>query len=478
MFAKKVFSNKFLIFASITVIVLILSSSISGLFLQSKFTGFDTNKITELKSSLLKNNVFAKSVINSQPINIDDSTLYSPPNAIYMASLPYNVLIGLHMIGYQYNGNPKSKQTIVDLLRRFKTKNNLPISTFIDKETLLKLDIQVYQKEKAIINYPAKAGTIFTKLPPTVTTTNISNNYTGWIFNHSWEILPTNLINNFTPENYFLCIYQQCVGSIKKINGDTYAFGEITAQYEQIYKQGDFVFTTDIFPVDDSGDTLYISKSLKQTSILMHEFAHYLDGTLYPSNEAMNRGIIDTAGFHTISFDLNKPSSNGFCFKRKSNDIKDFISRYPFHGANSVPCLEIGDEYGAPYEDFAESFTAYILAGKTFREATNNNTALGLKYAWLKKNVFVGREYNTELPYGLTYAYDGCSQASDNDPAGGPHYLSCDENFIWNGQIPYTQSPMLDGVVDIDAAVIKKPLKKINFSNNDYLKLQEEYLKR
>ncbi len=384
-----------------------------------------------LKSSVFKNNTQAQQILQGQTLDVSNPALYNNTNAVYMASLPYRIFLSLHMLGYQNNTSSiKSANVVVSLLSKFQQKNNLPVTPVFDINALKKLDSFLYDKELTIKDYSKKSGSIFVSLPAASSQTAIPKDYIGWIFNYPLEVLPTHLTQNLTPSNYFLCIIYQCNGSIQKWDGSVYG----SPSDPQAYDQGNFLFIPDIFPVSADGNSIEIQKSLYLAHVILHEYAHYLDNSLYITNSDLNRGIINTSEFYKISFKLNQDPSTS-CLERKTNDVKEFITRYGYNGSNSLPCTDFGSNYGAPHEDFAESFTEYVMAGNIFREAAKQNPVLKQKYYWLKTNVFANVEYNTSLPDGGSYAYSGCSDSDDSDPAGGPFYISCNDDFVWDGKI-------------------------------------------
>ncbi len=71
-----------------------------------------------------------------------------------------------------------------------------------------------------------------------------------------------------------------------------------------------------------------------------------------------------------------------------------WVSNYDFsegiHGYSFVSQYAASD----PFEDFAESYAAYVLHGEMFREFASSNEELAEKYEFLKTYVFDGVEYD------------------------------------------------------------------------------------
>ena len=119
-------------------------------------------------------------------------------------------------------------------------------------------------------------------------------------------------------------------------------------------------------------------------SVLVHELGHVSDlgaftGSSQTASAFMDGKIvipIDDAslGFYTISWHSTHE-------KKKGSHKHDFISGYAATN---------------PFEDFAESFVAYVLHGEDFRTRAAANPALNEKYNFLKYTVFEGVEYASE----------------------------------------------------------------------------------
>lgn len=388
-------------------------------------------KIDVLRSALFKNNSTAAMIVEKNiGLDINNPYVFSQNKAIFRSTVHYSTMLGLYLIGYQFRGDFYSMENAILLLEKFKKNKNLPISTIIDKKTLLLLDQAVYEKELQISNYSSKMGNLANNVSLTDQLTLFPNDYVAWLFLYPMEVLPEYLQTALEPSNYFLCIHRQCTGTILKNDGSLYEAGEINVyNYQQLYNSGNFLFSADILELPQ--------KSLKLASVNLHEYSHYLDDNANAKSEKFGMGIVDTIDFLNISFNMNERTEDFTnCYKRKTNNIQDFISRYGYDGANSLPCKDYGPEYGAPKEDFAESFTAYVLAGEAFRKAAMQNNIIKEKYDWLKDHVFKGREYSTNLPYAGSYEYDGCPE-EDVSEIGGPHYLSCNPDFVWDGKIGY-----------------------------------------
>lgn len=156
--------------------------------------------------------------------------------------------------------------------------------------------------------------------------------------------------------------------------------------------------------------------SLSDLSVILHEYGHYVDGANSYKNSKKylqypnSNGVISSAlDFYAISYRITdqylSPLTQGhdpyLPLREGVNTQKDFVSQYALglSYTNDINRL-------APQEDFAESFSFYVLNGRGFRKLTERSAILKAKYEWLKANVFEGKEYVTGsdiIPDSLPY---------------------------------------------------------------------------
>ena len=116
--------------------------------------------------------------------------------------------------------------------------------------------------------------------------------------------------------------------------------------------------------------------------VLVHEIGHIMDtGVMKGTYKAGVSEFLD--GRHYVR--QNDPSLGFYRISFKSDDVMrkkatelDFVSGYAMND---------------PFEDFAESYTYYILHGTEFRRLARINKALKRKYDFLKNEVFEGKQY-------------------------------------------------------------------------------------
>jgi len=124
--------------------------------------------------------------------------------------------------------------------------------------------------------------------------------------------------------------------------------------------------------------------TVEMIGVLIHEIAHNVDYA-YLENEDKEEVSPFKDGSLTLyesdpSIDFYRISWKNNKSKVKTANNMDFVSGYAMSD---------------PFEDFAESYTYYVLHNKDFRVMASSNEALLAKYQFMKNKVFNGFEYDT-----------------------------------------------------------------------------------
>ncbi len=109
------------------------------------------------------------------------------------------------------------------------------------------------------------------------------------------------------------------------------------------------------------------NKDNEYLAVFIHEFAHYID--IYFFQKQVFVDISDK--FYKISWNSTK-------VKKKGQKISDFVSGYAMTNK---------------YEDFAETFTYYVLHNKDFLEKTKKSHFLKQKYDFFSDYLFKNKEF-------------------------------------------------------------------------------------
>ncbi|MBU0546240.1 hypothetical protein KKA13_03230 [Patescibacteria group bacterium] len=397
----------------------LFSGALRNIFQPQKNPVFIKNEIQnitpvyKISSSFFTGDQRVQDVLNGKSYDMD-SMQYAigiPGKTLNKKEFGYKIMSALKMLGYNTSqGNLVSggKPHIL-VINQFQKRNGLTVFNFVDASFIEHLDGQVGLKEKEEMKYK--------DLFPLYNTiqrdeNDVSKEHIAKIYSMVYQVLPKALALS-TAESYKACFLIQC--GIDFYNKAANTFTNLK------------IFDVSAFLMNDTVE-------LKD---YVHEYGHYIDGLLFSKDSAYpKRGMIDTRGFYSISFNddgnvhLKPNPDNGVpnCFQKKTGDPYEFITDYAASPSAFDTCPQGWNRYA---EDFAESFSSYILQGENFRDAAKVNGKIKGKYDWLKNNVFEGIEYNTDL---MAASASGCNDIpllSGNKPG----YLKCQEDYVWDGEI-------------------------------------------
>jgi hypothetical protein len=428
---------------------------------------FAVPKVTiALKSDFFKNDPTVKSIVDENKaldvsqLSITQLNSVSGSAELDRFSFAYKLQQAFLMLHYPAPVIPKvqnwvayeSKYHVVQL-NRFQKQMGIAQSNLLDSFTVTLLDQKLYEKEQEYKKL-AQSFPLLSKMA-VLHPNSVSKEYVAGLMVTAFNALPESYRLK-TESDYIDClaITTQCsFGQLMDSSGES-------LQYVKGDFPSSFYFEHYKFPVAlDKNIYSNVSQSSASSVLALqptfHELAHYLDSIAHKpvKGTPSMKGIIDTRGFYEIGtdikFDYSTPKekpyatfkhyydgkeyylyfSGGGCFfpKEGLDFSKDFVTVYAAglnkNWGNFDPKC-VGKVI--PVEDFAESFTVYVMAGKDFRSATQKSTILKEKYDWLKTNVFGGVEYDTDLPADLNCGAD----------PNGPKYFKCDDpNYIWDGQL-------------------------------------------
>jgi hypothetical protein len=385
-----------------------------------------TLPIADFKSDFFQENLSVLMV----PYDLSSDQLYSTTTS---RSTSYKILSSLYMLGYTYDDRNQSDLGMY-VLNKFQRNNSFEQSNILTAEVAREIDRQLDLYEMKFAGYADKYSVIFDNLHPSIKANIIQDDFSAWLsLGILEEVLPP-IYQMETPEEMIYCLSGQCTGNVIDFNGN--ALDRIIDPYSDYY----------IDPIASPmvQYTTFVNPTASQAHTNIHEYAHYLDARGYESGNdpsIPHHNMIDTQEFYAISFDHDDyvtatfgTGSYGTCYRLKNNEY-GFISYYGFDGNphREDECPE-GYSNGAA-EDFAQSFSFYVTAGRNFREAASKNIYIEQKYNWIKDNIFFGIEYDTELP-NVGYLYTGCRDGISEDYTAAPGYISCNDDFVWDGTFP------------------------------------------
>lgn len=357
--------------------------------------------------------------MNGAPYNMNDPAWLSGGNQ-NRNTFAYKLFSGLFMLGYQtemgylYGLGDQHLRA----LKAFQSGNGLPLSNLVTSTCLALLDQQLVQREQQLESL-AQSFPLYDTMQP-LHGNDISKNTLAVIYGLPMAVLPHHL--QMTAYETIQCIAGQCNGFIQDAAGN-----QLSSWPVPIDPYSDYRFVGAYFDPLKSNSRL--PSAAVHADTVLHEYAHYLDGFLYKNKDVTlpKLGLIDTSGFHNISYDLAVSPSYG-CYARRSADPQDWITKYGYNPGYG----NCATGFGVVVEEWAESFSMYVAAGRDFRAAALQSSLISQKYDWLKTNVFYGLEYDTDLPRDLE---SGCNDVH-NTAAVQPGYAHCNDNYIWDFTLP------------------------------------------
>ena len=389
----------------------------------SNITASSTSEIS-LVSNFLKNDPTAQGIAAETIKNYSIETFnytYGKNSWGKTNNFAFRVVSALRMLGYtQGLSQPGGVNPGDVLLNKFQRLNGFPVSSIIDATVLGKIDAALAIREKQDATLAAENPMYghFVDAPLNEPTSD----HIAAIWTVALKSLPSSLVV-WSSENIENYIGHQLQGTYKGLNTPQYEICDISVYME--YTDGCQLVRpdeTDTF-IDD----------FTRADTIIHEYAHYLDGNLFPRQAGTSEGIIDTTSFYNISYNTSdkKTDSNGwvgYTLRRPDNIANEFVGDYAEGWQLSDP------KYRTPYEDFAESFAFYVTTGKAFRAVAKSNPILQQKYDWLKNNVFGGMEYQSgEDNYPQLLIQNAITKKiSATDAYNIQDFTEVDPDFVWN----------------------------------------------
>jgi hypothetical protein len=371
-----------------------------------------------LGSAFLKSDSCANIVYRGIPYNMKDPNWLTATYDQNRETCAYKFFSALHMLGYQtemaYNYGLNDSH--LRALHKFQADQAIPVGDLVTIDTVRKLDDTLKLRDPVFTI--GQSFPLYQHMQP-LHPHQISKDALATIYQLPMSLLPASLQMATLYENV-QCINSQCVGSIMDANDNPWPTWPIDLTQ-------DYRFVGAYF--DPKKPDPRLPSAVVDMETVLHEYAHYLDGgwgsgPSTPDPQRPRAGAIDTGGFNDISYD--KSTGVNACYARRTNDPKDWISRYGFLSAYACPAGKF-----VTWEEWAEAFQMYVTSGKQFRAAAAQNAKIAQKYNWLKTNAFQGREYDTDWAQALP---SGC-----NDVPGAqnqqPGYMQCNDNYLWDGQL-------------------------------------------
>jgi len=384
-----------------------------------------------LSSTFFASDTAAQAILDGTPYDINDPAWLVNVSEQNRNTFAYKLFAALFMLGYQTEiaVNGVSSQIPQRLaLFAFQSANALPQSNLVTAACLSLLDQQVSTREQTL-SASAQGFQFYDQMQP-LHPNDISKDTLAAIYSIPMRALPKYLQMSTYEE--LQCINGQCNGFIQDPGGNGMGW--------PIDPSADFRFVGAYF--DPLRANTRLPSAAVHVDTVLHEYAHYLDGfyKVFSNNPLLTKfKIVDTTGFYDIGYDLSS-GSNG-CFVTKSAAPKDWITKY----ARTPGYGNCAAGSAVPDEDWAESFSMYVADGRDFRAAAGQSALVARRYQWLKENVFLGLEYDTDL---VRDTESGCNDVYLYGAAGVPGYAHCNNSYVWD----FTLKPLAGSVVSAPSA--------------------------
>lgn len=391
-----------------------------------------TTQIPEykLQSSFFRNDITAQSILLGNSFGVRNDI--RPDGTLSVQSFSLKFMNGLRQVGYSGTSglsllSPPTDPAPIIWLNKFQKINSINKSENISSVELIKLDKLMFARE-------AVDAQLATLLPIAITPTSPNEptpNHISSLLVSAFKALPANL---FKWDSNNLATFIKLQGSGVRgagVNGGAYIYtdrGACLLIYSDSLDSQCNSTHQNVNPntIEDDFSLVYHT---------LHEYAHYLDSSLYvPDGGITNKGIINTDEFNLLSFDTSTicDTNSGwryFNLIRLGNESNEFVTNYSIGGS-----ILGKDGCRSSAEDFAESFAMYITQGNVFRKLAETKPIIAQKYTWLKNNVFAGKEYFKGNANNISDTMQLLNKYSS------PYillpfyidYLTVDENFVWD----------------------------------------------
>ena len=342
-----------------------------------------------LTSKFLREHAVANEIVLGRETEhaISEFALISGKGFVSTESFAYRVLSAIRQLGYTppLDGDSQPGRA---LLRKFQRLNGLPVSEVITKELLVVLDQKLKESEASDLRL-GPAFPLYPRLTDRVPLNEPSREHFARFLDTVFKALPAHLVP-YTLDNFHNFYRQQLPYFVGKVQREDVLPGAICDINYYPEFSNDCLFRANTVITLNSGE-------FEVAGILLHEYAHWLDGNLFPKLAETARGTIDTLAFYSISYDTAAGTAHSdyrtyYPLRRdKSVIASEFVSAY----ARGHEALLAGAAKYTPFEDFAESFGLYVHGGRIFRHLAARDPYLRQKYDWLRRNVFDQIEYDT-----------------------------------------------------------------------------------
>ncbi len=421
-----------IIFAIVAILVLgiggsyLMSYFFSGTNYASIFSSIINTKpsILVLKSSFFKNDPIAVSIAKGNDYLLSDS--FEHINSFEFKLLSAFKQLGFVGLGYSaYDG----QSPVSGAVNYFRKIHSIRASNYLDKKTLEFLDKELAQREindkKVATTYPPFSKFMDSPInePP--------KEHLAMLLAGLFGSLPKNITsfegchNVWTVEEFRDSLSYGLGGNLGRFISEDSTRYLTPQEYNDLISnnQTDFKYCNDLYYSANQLDNCLTPALHVNTQIMSdfdyiytvtHEFGHSVAFNSDNLTDVSKPSGICLFGGISFVMDSSCPAGHvSISDKKRVDNNGEFISEYAKTNQD---------------EDFAESFSAYVLAGDVFRERAKSNSYLKQKYDFLKNNVFDKREFDT----GGLERYELWNSKHNSLPNVVRDYFTQESSWVWD----------------------------------------------
>lgn len=337
------------------------------------------NSASALQQNALQSNYFSNDKDAAAIANGKKSVLLPSNDEFTSRGIEWRILNGLRLAGYEPAG--------------------MPYGRIVDSNTILEFDKLIYEAERDIHKNAGKLS-FYKDNSKEEFKDNLPYEFGAYNIAGIFDLINSGSrkYQKYTKECLFATLYPKLPYLVNRgTNGASPRVENVYVlpfKVQQWYLYGFNAQAHNWSVIKNALPETSIPSTYSVISGALHEMIHELDSDSNNKwmNEAYDRKVYCSP--YLMNFDYYSADSPFNPEVNKGLPHENFVSEY----ADS-------EDY-SPYEDAAESATAYILLPEYFRERMKNSSALEKKYNYIKNNIFSGVEFeNPHLKEKNNFAF-------------------------------------------------------------------------
>ena len=364
---------------ALTVGVLLLASGCDGLFTERVLLHDVLSKIV-LRSDYFREDSVARQIALGDTVVTVPELLTSPDRGI-----GWRLLNGFQLAGTEAPGVPWGAE--------------------FSQSDMLRLDREVRQAEKFIVQQAAKLPDYRDISGPDFQD-NLPQRFAAHLFASVFDLFNVGPVQYepYTNECLLASLYPQMRGALVDLGGPTTSPElPFTVQTPELFGFNNVRrrIGADEYPV------IAFSSTFAYAATAVHEFVHDIDVRSQADGSVQAAYSRDQyCGGQYMDFSQSvggspSPFDVAMNIDDAANSLSNYVSSYAY---DTGPSYQENFRDYRPWEDAAESVTAFLLVPEYFRQRASSSDLLARKYAYIRDELFGGIEFETDyLSNGTTY---------------------------------------------------------------------------